>query len=174
MSVCHLWYSVVMRSIQLRLPSLFPAILLGTSVAAWSARVVAEEANIGVERIFWTGPSSGDPSEGKRAVLIGLYTVSVVGAGATGYWAYSWLDSRAEERKIDAEGACYDLVSATCRTLLEAQAKTRSLERLTAAGAAATAAFVVSGMLVAHYWENSSFQVNIGASAIAARLEASF
>ncbi len=170
----QLWYSVIMRSNSRRLPSLFPALLVGTSVAAWSASAVAEEAGSGVERVFWTGPTSGEPADGKRAVLIGLYTVSVVGAGATGYWAYSWLDSREEERKIDTEGACYDLVSATCRTLLEAQGRTRSFERLTAAGAAATAAFVVSGMLVAHYWENGSFQFDIGASAIAARLQARF
>lgn len=143
-------------------------------MAAWSTNGVAQDVHSSMNRVFWSGTSAGEPSEAKRATLIGIYALSVAGAGVTGYWAYSWLDSRQHERNVETEGACYDLVNTSCRTLLAAQEETRSYERLTAAGAAATAALVVSGALVAQYWDNSSLRVNIGAGAIAARFEAEF
>lgn len=127
-----------------------------------------------LERLFWTGPTAGQPSNAKRATLISAYALSAVSAGLTGYWAYSWLDHRAQEQELSVAGACYDLADGSCLLAIQAQRDRRSFERLTAGGAAATAAFVVSGLLIARYWENTTIAVDAGYGVFGARLDARF
>lgn len=125
-------------------------------------------------RVFWTGETSGSPSDAKTSILTSLYVLSGASAVATGYLAYRWLDAQHDLNARDSRGACYDLADAGCRALLEAQAHVRDLAQLTAAGAAATGAFLVTGLLVARHWENSVVHVGVTPRAISLSVEGAF
>jgi hypothetical protein len=151
-----------------------PPLVLPTASRLLLTSAPQDEQPGTLERVFWTGPTAGRPSAAKRATLIGAYALSAISAGLTGYWAYSWLDHRAQEQQSSQAGACYNLANNRCMSAIQDQRDRRSYERLTAGGAAATAAFLVSGLLIARYWENTTLSVDAGYGALGARFDARF
>lgn len=127
--------------------------------------VLARETSPSLERALWTGASPGRPSDAKRVVLTGLYVLSAASLGATGYFVYTWVESSKELGASDSRGVCFELASRACREFTDAQADVRSAQRYTAASAAAAAGFLLSGVLVAQYWDNVSLGFGVSPSA---------
>lgn len=165
---------LVMRVSFLRRGARLLAVLLATAPTLASSPAAAQEGASGASRVFWAGPSAGEPSAAKRATLLGFYGAAVLSGAFTAYSGYSWARSSQEEASLDVHGACYDLTSPDCRTLVDAREATRDFSRLTAGGAAATSALLLSGILVAQYWDNVVLRLDLESTGVSARWVASF
>jgi hypothetical protein len=147
-------------------------VVAGSALA--SSPACAQESPGSFERVLWTGPTAGAPSQQKRVVLSGLYVLSAASLGATGYFAYSWVRAADQVSANDVRGVCFELASRDCHRFMDAQADLRGAQRGTAAAAAATAGFLLGGMLVARHWANGGVGVAVSPGAAFVRLTTSF
>lgn len=150
------------------------AVLLGAALALGSVTANAQEVKTGVERVFWTGSSSGEPSAAKRNVLSGLYGISALSLLGTGYFAHAWYRADKALTAHAGRGACYDLVSDACGVLLEDRERARDARLFTAVGASASVGFLLGGVLVAQYWDNALVDVSVSPDVMFLHVRANF
>lgn len=156
----------------LRRAAIVGMVVMGSVLA--NSRACAQQSRGSFERVLWTGPTVGVPSPKKRLVVTGFYVLSAASLGATGYFAYSWIRAAGEVSAHDARGVCFELASGDCHQFMGAQAELRGAQRGTAAAAAATAGFLLGGMLVARYWANGAIGVAVSPGSTFVRLTTSF
>jgi hypothetical protein len=139
-----------------------------------SAPALGQESSSSLTRVLWTGPSSGVPSNAKRAALTSLYVLSAASLVGTGYFAYRWAGANEDVGSRSEQGVCFELATRDCHEFMDAQADVRGARRYTAASAAATAGFLLSGVLVAQYWDNSAVGFNVSPGVVAVQFVANF
>src|SRR5690606_2623198 len=135
--------------------------LLASSLVFASGQARGQEARVSLERVLWTGDSSGVPSALKRAVLTSVYVLSVGSVAAAGYFAYTWVEAGARATTSERRGVCFELSIPDCDRFLQAQADVRRAQRFTAASAALAGGFLLGGVVLAQYWENVSLGVSV-------------
>ena len=148
--------------------------MIAVSLALASVPASAREPSPSLERVLWMGPSPGAPSDGKRAVLTTLYSLSAASLVGAGYFALRWVSAADDLQAMDARGVCFELATRRCSQFMDAQADVRAAQRYTAASAAATMGLLLSGVLVAQYWQNVSLGFGVSPNVSSVQIAARF
>ncbi len=145
------------RGVRRRFHRTFAAAL----VLAMTASVTpanAEEPPGAWSWLWVNGSSPGEPSTGKLVTLYSLYGLALGGLAVGGVGYYSAMkaqDTTAEFRaQHTTPSPCFDLTSRTCEELERLRADERANQKLGALGVASAGLFLLSGVVIAHQWDN--------------------
>jgi hypothetical protein len=132
------------------------ALFVAVGSAVTPAR--AEESPSAWSWLWVNGSSPGEPSTGKLVTLYSLYGFAIGSLALSGVGYYSAFEAKDATREFRADntnpGPCFDLTSQSCAELERLRADERANLKLGALGLASAGVFLLSGVVIAHQWDN--------------------